>query len=127
MNKLDFKKVSIILLHAAIGWALCGAIMGIGMSVTSIQITLIVHAIGAPVFFSIISIIYFKKFNYTSPLNTAIWFMLTVILLDFFIVALLIEQSFAMFESFLGTWFVFILIFSSTYVTGLILRKNKKG
>ena len=52
-----------VLVHALFGWALCAATMGIGMATTSIENALIIHAIGAPIFFTIVSLIYFKKFN----------------------------------------------------------------
>ncbi len=125
MNKINIKSFIIILIHAFIGWALCGAIIGIGMQVTSIENTLIIHAIGAPIIFAIVSLIYFKKFNYTSPLQTAIIFLSFVIFMDFFIVALLIEKSLEMFESIIGTWLPFALIFMSTYLTGLTIRIKK--
>jgi hypothetical protein len=54
---LNVKKMLVILLHAFVGWALCGAIMGIGMAVTSIETTLIIHAMGAPVIFAVLSLI----------------------------------------------------------------------
>ena len=123
---MNIKKIFTILVHAFIGWALCGAIMFIGMSVMDMQTTLIVHAIGAPIIFTIISLIYFNKFNYTTPLQTAIVFTSVVIALDFFIVALLIEKSFEMFTSPIGTWIPFALIFTSTYVTGLLTVRSSK-
>jgi len=46
------KKLLVILAHAFVGWALCAATMGIGMAVTTLQNTLVVHAIGAPFFFT---------------------------------------------------------------------------
>ncbi|GAI77113.1 unnamed protein product [marine sediment metagenome] len=49
MDKLNIRKLIIILVHALIGWALCGATMGIGMVITSIENTLIIHAIAAPI------------------------------------------------------------------------------
>ena len=125
MNKIDIKSLIIILIHAFIGWALCGAVMGIGMQVTSMERTLIIHAIGAPIFFGIVSLIYFKKFNFTTPFQTAIIFLVFVIFMDFFIVALLIEKSLEMFKSILGVWLPFTLIFISTYLTGLIVRIKK--
>ena len=125
MNKIDIKSLFIILIHAFIGWALCGAVMGIGMQVTSMERTLIIHAIGAPIFFVIVSLIYFKKFNFTTPFQTAILFLVFVIFMDFFIVALLIEKSLEMFKSILGVWLPFALIFISTYLTGLIVRIKK--
>jgi hypothetical protein len=48
------RKALVILIHAFIGWALCGAIMGIGMAVTSMQATLIAHLIGAPIIFGLL-------------------------------------------------------------------------
>jgi hypothetical protein len=120
------KEKLIILVHAFIGWALCGATMGIGMATMPMQTTLIVHAIGAPIFFTIISYIYFTKFNYTPPLQTALIFVSFVILVDFFLVAMVIEKSFDMFASLLGTWIPFMLIFASTYVTGLVVTKESK-
>ena len=93
------------------------------MAVTSLQTTLILHAIGGPIGFIIISIFYFKKFDYTSPLQTAILFVAFVVFVDLFGVALLIEKNFAMFKSVLGTWLPFSLIFLATYFTGRFLNK----
>jgi hypothetical protein len=117
-------KVAVLLAHAFVGWALCAATMGIGMATTSAQNALIIHAIGAPVFFAVVSAVYFKKFNYTTPLQTASVFVGFVIVVDFFVVALLIMRSTAMFASLLGTWIPFALIFTSTYVTGLYVTRR---
>jgi hypothetical protein len=120
------RKIITVLAHAFVGWALCAATMGIGMATTSINNALIIHAIGAPIFFMIISLIYFKKFNYTTPLRTATIFVSFVIIVDFFIVALLINKSLDMFASLLGTWIPFVLIFTSTYLTGLYTLKSSQ-
>ena len=120
------RKLITVLLHAFIGWALCTATMTIGMATTSMQNALIIHAIGAPVFFAIVSLIYFTKFNYTTPLQTAIIFVGFVIGVDFFLVALLINKSLEMFASLLGTWIPFVLIFTSTYLTGLYTAKSSQ-
>jgi hypothetical protein len=101
--------------------------MFIGMSVMDIQTTLIVHAIGAPIIFTIISLVYFNMFNYTSPLQTALIFVSFVIVVDFFVVALLINRSLEMFASPLGTWIPFALIFTSTYVTGWLTVRRSEG
>jgi hypothetical protein len=122
------QQILFILAHAVIGWGLCGAVMGIGIAVTTLGNALIIHAIAAPVIFAIISVIYFKKFNYTSPLKTALIFVSVVILIDFFLVALVINKSMAMFKSLIGTWIPFLLIFAVTYLTGLLINyHNKKG
>jgi len=121
---MSTRKILLILIHAFVGWALCAATMGIGMAVTTIETTLIFHAIGAPIFFGIVSWIYFHKFNYTNPLQTALIFIGFVVAMDFFVVALLINKSLEMFTSPLGTWIPFALIFVSTYLTGLYSKKD---
>ena len=112
------KKTVVIFAHALVGWGLCGAIIGVGRSVTSMENTLIIHAIGVPIIFSIIALIYFRYFGYTSPLQTAAIFFSFAILMDFFVIALFVEKSFTMFASVLGTWIPFALIFVSTYIVG---------
>ncbi len=119
MNKMQIKKAVILLVHGLVGWALCGAIIWIGMLFISMESTLIAHAIGAPIIFGVISAIYFKAFNYTTPLRTAIVFVSVVVFMDVFLVALIIERSFEMFASLIGTWIPWVLIFASTYLTGL--------
>jgi len=114
------KKPIVIFVHALVGWALCAATMGIGMAATTLQNALIIHAIGAPVFFTAVSFTYFRKFNYTTPLQTAAIFVAFVMVVDLLVVALLINRSLAMFASVLGTWLPFSLIFVSSHITGLI-------
>jgi hypothetical protein len=121
---MNSRKILTVLVHAFVGWALCAATMGIGMATTSTQNALIAHAIGAPIYFAIISLIYFKKFNYTTPLQTALIFIGFVIIVDFFVVALLIYGSLEMFTNLLGTWIPFALIFISTYLSGYYLLKS---
>lgn len=116
MFGLTVKQIVVVLVFALIGWAACGATMGIGMALTTLNTILIIHAIGAP--------IYFRRFNYTSPLTTAAIFIAFVIAVDFFLVALIINKSLDMFRSFLGTWLPFILMFSATWVTGKVAAKQ---
>jgi hypothetical protein len=117
-RKMSVRKAAVILAHALAGWALCAATIGIGMQLFSLLTALIIHAIGAPIFFAPVSWNYFKRFNYTSALRTAAVFVSTVVFMDFFLVALVIQRSLAMFASLLGTWIPFVLIFVSTYLTG---------
>ncbi len=112
------RKAAVILGHALAGWALCAATMGIGMKLFSLLTALVIHAIGAPVFFALVSWNYFRRFRFTTPAQTAAIFVLMVVFLDFFTVALVIQRSLAMFASVLGTWIPFVLIFASTYITG---------
>jgi hypothetical protein len=121
---MNIKRIGIILAHAFIGWALCGATMGIGLATMRLEDALIVHALAAPVFFTGISLIYFQKFNYTSPFQTALIFVGFVIAMDFFVVALLINRSLDMFAGLLGTWIPFALIFAATYLRGVMVRRS---
>jgi hypothetical protein len=123
---MNSMKLMTIFVHAFLGWTLCAATMGIGLATMPLQNALFIHAIGAPIFFALVSLIYFKKFNYTTPLETALLFVGLVIALDFFVVALLLNRSLEMFASLLGTWIPFALIFSSTYVTGVYLGRKLK-
>jgi hypothetical protein len=41
--------------------------------------------------------------------------------MDFFVVAMLINRSFEMFASLLGTWLPFMLIFASSYLVGHLM------
>ena len=124
---MNVTRIAILLGHAFVGWALCAATMGIGMAVTSLENTLIVHVIGAPIFFFLVSLVYFTKFNYTTPLQTAAIFVGFVIFMDFFLVAMLINRSFEMFTSLLGTWIPFVLIFVSTWLTGIFVLGGFSG
>lgn len=121
---MTLKKTGIILGHAVMGWVLCGLIVAVGMSVTTPMNALIAHAILGPLVFAAISCIYFRHFGYTTPIRTAVIFLIVVVFLDFFVVAQLIERSFAMFSSFIGTWLPWTLIFALTYLTGWIMRKS---
>jgi hypothetical protein len=125
MTSMASGKAVILFAHAFVAWAVCGAIVGIGMAVTTPFNALVAHAIGAPVFFALTTFVYYRYFGFTSPLQTAIIFLGIVIFLDVFIVALLIEKSFAMFASFLGTWLTFILIFGATWLTGMLVRHEQ--
>jgi hypothetical protein len=121
---MNFKKILTIVVYALIGWALCFATMGIGQALFPLQTALIIHAIAAPIFFALLSMSYFMRFGYTTPLQTALLFVGIVIGLDFFVVSLLILRSTEMFTSLLGTWIPFALIFTSTYITGLYITRN---
>jgi hypothetical protein len=127
MNKVNRGKIrrfGVVLAFALIAQGLCWMIMIVGRAVTSLETTLIAHAIGAPIIAVVVSSIYYKRFNYTTPLQTAIVFASVVIAMDFFIVALLIEKSFEMFSSPIGTWIPITSIFLATYLTGLFAAKR---
>ena len=96
------KKALVVLLFAFVVWAFCGALVGIGRQFMSMETTLIVHAIGAPMGAALFSWPYFRFFGYTGPVVTAVVFVVSALVLDFSVVALLIEKSFEMFSSIIG-------------------------
>lgn len=118
MRKPSLPNFVVIAAHALVVWVLCGVLMFAGMSLFSLGYALVTHAIGAPIIAGLVAWFYFKRFHYTTPLVTAFLFVGIVIFMDVFVVALLIEQSFAMFASFIGTWLPFVLIFMATYGAG---------
>ncbi len=118
------KEIIIVIGHALVGWGLCGATIGIGRNVTSMENALIIHAVAAPVIFAVISLLYFKKVNHYSPLFIAIFFVGFVVFMDIVVVATLIERDFSMFKSIIGTWIPFLTIFLSALITGKMIKKG---
>ncbi len=124
---MNAKQIVVIVVHAVIGWAACGMVMGIGRSVTTLENALVIQLIAAPIFFALISWFYFTRFSYASPLTTALIFMGFVIGMDAFLVAPVFEKSYAMFTSVIGTWLPFAFIFLSTYLTGMVIQRQATG
>jgi hypothetical protein len=122
-EKIPVANIATVVVFGLVGWCLCGATMGVAMATTDLGHALVIHALAAPAIFAGVSTVYFRRLATFSPLRTATTFLVIVIAMDFFLVALLIERSFAMFESLIGTWLPFALIFLSTWLTGVIMRK----
>jgi hypothetical protein len=110
--------------HATAVWALCGATMGIGMKVASLRAALVAHAIAAPVITATVMLVYFSRFGGVTPLASASFVVGFIVLLDFFVVALLINRSLDMFRSALGTWIPFALIIAAAWVTGMVVKSR---
>ena len=121
------RDVVVVLLHALAGWAYCGMLIGVGRRFLSMDATLVVHAVGAPIGFALLSLLYFRRFACTTPLQTAVAFLAVVAAMDVFLVAPVFEGSYAMFASLLGTWISFALIFAATYLTGLAVSRRPPG
>jgi hypothetical protein len=118
------KKGLIIFIHPFAGWILCGTILFVTMEITTIYLALISHFIAAPFIFLGISKHYFRKYNYTNPFITGLFFVSIVMIFDLFIVALVIQRSLVMFESIMGTWLPFLFIFLTVWLTGLEMTRN---
>jgi len=121
---LAVKKPFVLLSLGISGWAVCGTIMFVLLYLTTIYLSLIIHFIATPFIFLGISNLYFKRFDYTSPLATAIIFTLIVMILDFFVVAMVIEKNLEMFESVMGTWLPFLFIFLTVWLRGLAIHRG---
>lgn len=117
------KRAAVFLATGIAGWGLCGAIMGIGMKITSMETTLVVHAAGAPAIFFAVSLPYFSYAVRASALKTAMAYLLLVMSMDFFVVALLINKSLDMFKEPLGTWIPFALIFAAVLLAGAYRKR----
>jgi hypothetical protein len=126
MKTLRIHQALVPLAFALLGWGICGAIIGIGRSLTSMQNTLIIHAVAVPIVFGGLAWVYFRFFGYTTAMQTALFFTGLAVLLDATIIALLVEKSYAMFASILGTWIPFGLIFLATYRVGLFVATKRE-
>ena len=122
--RLSAKDVTILLAHGLIGWGMCGAIVAIGRKTIGLETTLIVHAAAVPVVFGTLTWFYYRRFGKTRPSATATVFLSLTLALDAGVVAPFAEKGYAMFASLLGTWIPFALIFVSTLLTGVIMRKR---
>ena len=122
---VGMKKLAITIGLGLAGWALCGATMGIAMATTALSRALVIHAIVAPVIFAALSLVHFRVLGYGAPLRTALVFITIVIVMDVVVVALMIERSFQMFASPLGTWIPFALIFLSSWITGVLVVPDR--
>lgn len=113
------RSVGRLVAHGVAGWAGCAAVMGVLLPIAPLWVALTLHAIAAPVIFFFVSRHYFGVRGAREPLATAIAFTAIVVVLDAGVVSGLILHSAAMFASFAGTWLPFLLIFGSTWLTGL--------
>lgn len=100
---------------ALVGWLICGATIGIGRHSLSMHATLIFHAIVAPLAFWLLAWRYARWFPTISAKRISGTMLGIVVALDAFLVAPMIEHSYAMFESWLGTWLPFALIAVAAY------------
>jgi antibiotic biosynthesis monooxygenase (ABM) superfamily enzyme len=87
----------------------CGAPFLIAQSL-SMSSTFIVHAVIAPVVFALLSTHFFRRHPDATPLHTSLVLAAIVIALDAFFVAPVVEHSYAMFRSPIGTWIPFASI-----------------
>ena len=111
------KQISVVI-HGVVGWAICGATIGVGRQVISMEATLLIHAVVAPLAFGLLTWHHCKRFPASSAGRTALMMFGIVVGLDGLVVAPLFERSYAMFRSVIGTWVPFASILAATYLVG---------
>ncbi len=116
-----------VVIHALVGWAICGATVAVGRQVVSMQATLWIHAVVAPAAFALLTRHHFKRFPSSSAAKTALAMVAIVVGLDAGLVAPAIERSYAMFGSVLGTWVPFASILIASYGVGRVSRLTPRG
>lgn len=121
------REMAVTKLHALVGWTVCGLAMYLAMSVTTLRLALIIHLVAAIAAFWAISRFYFRRYNYFSPLKVAGIFLAVVVFMDIVVVALIINRSFDMFRSAIGTYIPFTSIFLITLLTGSQMSKRPRG
>jgi hypothetical protein len=120
-------RIIVLLLFGVVGWAACGVVFYVGERIFKTYLAIVIHFLLAPAIFAVLSYFYFKYFNLTSPLKTAVIVTSMVIGLDFFVVALLVEKDFQMFTNVMGTWLPFLFIFITVFTTGLHFNDKSLG
>jgi hypothetical protein len=102
-------------------WGACGAVMAIGRRIWSLDTTLHVHLVIAPVVaFAVAAIHKFLAADFSSVLRAMVLTGLVVIL-DAVVVAPIFERSYAMFRSLNGTWVPFASIFLASLAAGILV------
>ncbi len=114
-----------VIVHALLGWAICGATIGLGRHVMSMRATLAVHLVVAPLAFALLTWSHFRRHPDSGPLQTSIALVGVVIGLDAFVVAPVFEHSYAMFQSVVGTWVPFGLIWLASFRVGLLASRGQ--
>lgn len=116
-----------VLLHGLVGWAICGATVGTGRQLLPMDVTLIIHAVVAPVAFGLLTWRHMRRFPDSSPWGVALGMTGLVVGLDAAVVAPLFEKSYEMFRSILGTWIPFALIFAASYLVARQISSRPQG
>jgi len=109
---------SSLVIRGVVGWAICGATIGVGRQIVSMGATLAIHALVAPLAFGLLTWDYFHRHPNSSAGRTAFMMLGIVIALDALVVAPFFERSYTMFRSIIGTWVPFALMLPSSYLVG---------
>ena len=96
-------------------WGMCGAVIAVGRRIWSLQTTLYVHLVAAPVFAYVLASLHkLAAPEFDSLLRAGVMTGI-VTALDVLVVAPLFERSYEMFRSIIGTWLPFAAIFLASW------------
>lgn len=109
-------------IRGVIGWAICGASIGVGRQLVSMDAALVIHAVVAPLAFGALTWSHVRRHPRSTPGAMALTMLGIVVGLDALVVAPFFERSYAMFRSVLGTWIPFGSILASSYIVGRLMR-----
>ncbi len=104
---------------ALVLWGACGGVIAAGRRLWSLDTTLRVHLVVAPVLAFLVAVAHKELAPGFDPLLRAAAITFIVMLLDALVVAPLFERSYAMFRSFVGTWLPFVAIFAACWAAGV--------
>ena len=105
---------------ALVLWGACGAVIAFGRRLWSLDTTLRVHLVAAPIIAFLVAAAHKALAPEFDPLLRAVTITIIVMLLDALVVAPLFERSYAMFRSFIGTWLPFVAIFAACWAAGVL-------
>jgi hypothetical protein len=108
-------RILVLLIFALLAWGLCGATIGVARELMPMGSALVVHAVAAPIIAGALAYLYARFFAVTTPLVTGLAFVGVVIAMDAGLVAPVLEKSWEMFRSPIGTWIPFALIFLAAW------------
>ncbi len=106
---------------ALVLWGACGGVIAIGRRLWSLDTTLRVHLVAAPVIAFVVSAVHTLLAPDFDPVLRAVAITGLVVLLDAVVVAPLFERSYAMFRSFIGTWLPFVAIFLASWAADVVI------
>ncbi|HUI95269.1 MAG TPA: hypothetical protein VLX44_05920 [Xanthobacteraceae bacterium] len=102
-------------------WAACGAVIAIGRRLWTLQTTLRVHLVAAPIVAFLVAALHKRAAAELDPWQRALALTGLVVFLDVAVVAPLFERSYAMFRSLIGTWLPFAAIFVASLAAGILI------
>ncbi len=103
-------------------WGACGAVIAMGRRIWTLDTTLQVHLIAAPILAFLMAAVHKLQAPEFDPQLRAVVLTALVVLLDVAVVAPIFERSYAMFRSVIGTWIPFTAIFLASLAAGLLIR-----